>query len=280
MKKLLNIMIITVISATLIGMCGCSKKDDTVDADATSTLSSEKYQQAMALYTEGRLEEALEAFRQVDKQSSAHYTDTQMKINVLTEKLFEKYVNQADGHYNAGEYQLAISALETALTYRESRPVRELLEHYKSAEGHKSVASYTPEQKQQAIKEMQTYQEGEGVLKIALDNIYTREFAISNVPITVSDDTVFLRLWVNIINEGTKDTLVKPEYIKLYTSDDRDHAYHAQYSKHLDIPFNEILLPPNGRASGRLLFLIPLENSYRFEYNDGTNRVIKTVIPY
>jgi hypothetical protein len=127
---------------------------------------------------------------------------------------------------------------------------------------------------------MQTYQEGEGVLKIALDNIYTREFAISNVPITVSDDTVFLRLWVNIINEGTKDALVKPEYIKLYTSDDRDHAYHAQYSKHLDIPFNEILLPPNGRASGRLLFLIPLENSYRFEYNDGTNRVIKTVIPY
>jgi hypothetical protein len=127
---------------------------------------------------------------------------------------------------------------------------------------------------------MKTYQGGEGDLKIALDNIYTREFAISEIPIMVSGDSVFLKLWVNVLNEGTKDILVKPEHIKLYTADGREHTSQPEYSGHLDIPFVETLLPPNGRASGRVLILIPLEDWYRFEYDDGTNRVVKRVIPY
>lgn len=280
MKKLLNIIIVIALLTSLIGVSGCGKEATNDQSDASSDTSVEKYKEAMVLYEEDKLEEALEAFKQVEKHDNAHYNDALIKIDQLTETLFERYVNKAGEHYDAGEYEPAISSLETALSYRESRPVRELLDHYRSAEGQNNIASLSPEEKQEVIKEMQTYQGGEGALKIALDNIYTREFTILSTPIEVSGDMVFLKLWVNIINEGTGDVFVKPEYVKVYTSDNRAHTYHPEYSAHLDIPFIEILLPPNGRASGRLLLLLPLESSYRFEYDDGTNKVTKTIIPY
>lgn len=270
---------IAIIIAVSLGAFGCGKGDDPARQEALEQ-SSGKYHEAMGLYKEEKLTEALEAFKQITEEDKDHYSDAQNKIKEITERLFEIHVNQAKEYYQAKDLERAILSLETALTYRNSQPVRELLEHYKAEENRQQTPRLTPEERQAALNEMKTYQGGEGDLKIALDNIYTREFAISEIPIMVSGDSVFLKLWVNVLNEGTKDILVKPEHIKLYTADGREHTYHPEYSGHLDIPFVETLLPPNGRASGRVLILIPLEDWYRFEYDDGTNRVVKRVIPY
>lgn len=280
MKKVSGFIVVLALLTAFLGLPGCKRVDNQTAVDSILAQSMQKYNEAVRLYGEEKLLEALEAFKQVDEQDREHYADAQNKIEQINEQLFESYVNQAKEYYNTKEYDKAVSSLETALLYRDSQPVRELLEHYKDAGDPKEHIRLTPEEKKAAMTKMQTYEGGEGSLKIALDNIYTREFIISNIPIEVSDDTVFLKLWVNIINEGTKDIPVKPEYIKLYTQDGRAHAYHPEYSKHLDIPFTETLLPPNGRASGRVLILIPLESSYRFEYDDGINSVTKTVIPY
>lgn len=279
MKKSISLLMIAIIIAVSLGAFGCGKGDDPARQEALEQ-SSGKYHEAMGLYKEEKLTEALEAFKQITEEDKDHYSDAQNKIKEITERLFEIHVNQAKEYYQAKDLERAILSLETALTYRNSQPVRELLEHYKAEENRQQTPRLTPEERQTALSEMKTYQGGEGDLKIALDNIYTREFAISEIPIMVSGDSVFLKLWVNVLNEGTKDILVKPEHIKLYTADGRAHTYHPEYSGHLDIPFVETLLPSNGRASGRVLILIPLEDWYRFEYDDGTNRVIKRVIPY
>ncbi|HQD41471.1 MAG: hypothetical protein GXY97_01375 [Clostridiales bacterium] len=279
MKKSISLLMIAIIIAVSLGAFGCGKGDDPARQEALEQ-SSGKYHEAMGLYKEEKLTEALEAFKQITEEDKDHYSDAQNKIKEITERLFEIHVNQAKEYYQAKDLERAILSLETALTYRNSQPVRELLEHYKAEENRQQTPRLTPEERQAALSEMKTYQGGEGDLKIALDNIYTREFAISEIPIMVSGDSVFLKLWVNVLNEGTKDILVKPEHIKLYTADGREHTYHPEYSGHLDIPFVETLLPPNGRASGRVLILIPLEDWYRFEYDDGTNRVVKRVIPY
>ena len=270
---------ITVLISTSLGTAGCSKGNDPVD-QAVLEKSAEKYQEAVRLYEEEKLSEALEAFRQVDEEDRDHYFDSLDKIEEIKERLFENHVNSAREYYQAKEYEKAVLSLETALTYRDSKPVRELLEHYKDTGNRNETARLTPAERQAALTEMQAYHGGKGSLKIALDNIYTREYTISGIPIKVTDDTIFLKLWVNIVNEGPKDILVKPEYVKLYTGDGRAHTYHPEYSKPLDIPFVETLLPPRGKASGKVLMLIPLEDSYRFEYDDGTNQVTKTVIPH
>lgn len=279
MKRLPNLLMIAIIIAVLLGAFGCSKGADPARQEALEQ-SSEKYHEAMELYKEDKLTEALEAFKHITEDDKDHYIDAQYKVKEITERLFETHVNRAREYYQSKDLERAILSLETALTYRNSQPVKELLEHYRTARNQKETPRLTPEERQAALSEMKTYQEGEGDLKIALDNIYTREFAISDIPIKISGDSVFLKLWVNILNKGTKDILVKPEHIKLYTTDGREHTYHPEYSGHLDMPFVETLLPPNGRASGRVLILIPLEDWYRFEYDDGTNRVIKRVIPY
>ncbi len=280
MKKTLSAIIIMALIPTLLSMSGCSNKTGETSSQEVLEHSSQKYQEAMDLCDKGELEQALEAFKQVDQQDQSHYPLAQSKINELKELLFEMYVNKAKEHYTAEEYHLAVSSLETALDYRNSQPVRELLEHYKNAPAGNEDSFDSIEEIQQAKKQMQSYEGGTGNLKISLDNIYTREFSIGNVQVEVSDDIVFLKLWVSIINEGTKNITVKPENIKLFTSDNRAYTYHPEYTKQDDIPFVEILLPPKGRASGKLLILIPLEKSYRFEYNDGVNRVVKNVIPY
>ncbi|HZX46846.1 MAG TPA: hypothetical protein VFF83_06195 [Clostridia bacterium] len=279
MKKLPNLLMIAIIIAVSLGAFGCVKGDDPARQEALEQ-SSEKYHEAMELYKEEKLVEALEAFKQITEEDKDHYIDAQSKMKEITERLFEIHVNRAREYYQAKDLERAILSLETALTYRNSQPVKELLEHYRAEGNRQETPRLTPEERQAALSEMKTYQGGEGDLKIALDNIYTSEFAISDIPIKISGDSVFLKLWVNVLNEGTKDILVKPGYIKLYIADGREHTYHPEYSGHLDMPFVETLLPPNGRVSGRVLILVPLEDWYRFEYDDGTNRVIKRVIPY
>jgi tetratricopeptide (TPR) repeat protein len=279
MKKLLCFFIITVLAASVLGTSGCSSTGQN-QADAVSETSAQKFDEAMRLYEDGMPDKALEAFRQVDVEDQTHYPAAREKIDELTHMLFEMHVNRAGEYYADEEFQLAISSLETALEYKDSQPVRSLLEHYKNTERASGRPVVSPKDMEDLKKKMLTYEGGTGKLKIALDNIYTREFSVGGIPVQVSGNTVFLKLWVNIINEGEKEVQVKPEYIKLYTSDDTDYSHHPEYSKHLESPFPEILLPPNGRISGRVLVLIPLESSYRFEYDDGTNRVEKTVIPY
>jgi hypothetical protein len=279
MKKLFCFFIITVLVSSVLGMSGCSS-DGQNQADAVSETSAQIFDEAMRLYEDGMTDKALEAFRQVDEDDQTHYPAAREKIDELTHTLFEMHVNKAGEYYTQEKYHLAVSSLETALGYKDSQPVRSLLEHYKDKAESNQQHVISPGDIETLKKKMLTYEGGSGGLKIALDNIYTREFSIGSIPVQVSDNTVFLKLWVNIINEGEKDVPVKPEYIKLYTSDDSAYSYHPEYSRHLENSFTGLLLPPNGRISGRVLVLIPLESSYRFEYDDGTNRVEKTVIPY
>jgi tetratricopeptide (TPR) repeat protein len=280
MKRFLTAIMVIILISSIMGISGCGNNAGSDAAETAQEPSARQYGLAVRLYEEGKLEQALEAFKQVDADDETHYSLSRNKIDQLTQTLFEKNVNQARDYYTAEEYDRAVSSLETALGYRNSRPVRDLLEHYKSTAARKQDNLNSPEDIQQAKKQMLTYEGGTGVLEIALDNIYTKEFAIGNVPIETSGNIVFLKLWVNIINGGEKDVLVKPEYVKLITSDNTAYYYHSEYTMHLDNPFVETLLPPKGKASGRVMVLIPLESFYSFEYDDNTNRVEKTVIPY
>jgi tetratricopeptide (TPR) repeat protein len=243
-------------------------------------ISAENFKKGNILLENGDLEGALEAFKNVIEVDSENYSSALQKIGEINELLFAKYVNLAKEYYSDDKVELAVETLQKALQIRDSQPVRELIEFYRKKSERQSNTRTAVKDLQEAIRKMQSYEKGTGQLKISLDNIYSKEFLVGNNSIKTSGDSVFLKLWINIINDGDSYCLVKPEYIKLITENSREFTYHPEYTKLLDIPLGEVQLPPKGRASGRLMFVLPLESSYKFEYNDSKNAIVKTVIPY
>ena len=133
---------IAIIIAVSLGAFGCVKGDDPARQEALEQ-SSEKYHEAMELYKEEKLVEALEAFKQITEEDKDHYIDAQSKMKEITERLFEIHVNRAREYYQAKDLERAILSLETALTYRNSQPVRELLEHYRTEETDRNTPAYS-----------------------------------------------------------------------------------------------------------------------------------------
>lgn len=253
-------------------------KIEALERQLNSAISAESLKKGMLLLEGGDLEEALHSFENVNPDSDS-YSEAVKRISEVKELLFESYIEKSREYYLDGKPELAVQTLEKALKIRDSQPVRELIGHYRHSPDPKKEKLSAQDTKE-AIEKMRSYEEGTGPLKVSLDNIYSRELQLETGAIKVSGDNVILKLWVNIVNDGEGYWLIKPEYIKLVTGDKREYTYHQDYTGFLDIPFGETQLPPKGRVSGRLVFVIPLENSYKFEYNDGNNIVNKTVIPY